>query len=170
MTRTDTPRSPSLPPTTDVAVVVGNPRPSSRTLQAAVLVARELAGRDPGLVVDLADLGTRLLAPTDPEVSRLVAEVGDADLVVVASPTYKATYTGLLKLFLDGYGPAPLAGTLAVPLMVGAAPQHALAVDVHLTPLLLELGARCPARGLYVLESELGDFSTRAATIAAGIL
>jgi hypothetical protein len=32
------------------------------------------------------------------------------------------------------------------------------------------LGARCPARGTYVLEVELGDFPTRAATIAAGIL
>jgi len=69
-------------------------------------------------------------------------------MLVVASPTYKATYTGLLELFLDGYGPAPLAGVEAVPLMVGAAPHHALAVDVHLTPLLLELGASVPAAAL----------------------
>ena len=81
---------------------------------------------------------------------------------MVASPTYKATYTGLLKLFLDGYGPSPLAGVEAVPLMVGAAPHHALAVDVHLTPLLLELGAPVPRRGLYVLESELAGFAGRA--------
>jgi len=153
-----------------VAVVVGNPKPASRTLDAALLVARELVDADPDLVVDLGTLGPAVLDWQDSEVASLVEQVGSADLVVVASPTYKATYTGLLKLFLDGYGPAPLAGTLAVPLMVGAAPQHALAVDVHLTPLLLELGARCPARGVYVLESELGDFSTRAATIAEGIL
>jgi FMN reductase len=46
--------------------------------------------------------------------------------------------------------------------MVGAAPHHALAVDVHLTPLLLELGASVPRRGLYVLESELAEFEGRA--------
>ena len=39
--------------------------------------------------------------------------------------------------------------------MVGAGPQHALAVEVHLRPVLVELGASLPARGLYVLESEL---------------
>jgi FMN reductase len=121
-------------------------------------------------LVDLAELGLALLDPDSAARAQALETAAAADVLVVASPTYKATYTGLLKLFLDGYGPAPLAGTLAVPLMVGAAPHHALAVDVHLTPLLLELGARCPARGTYVLESELGDFSTRTATIAAGIL
>ena len=87
---------------------------------------------------------------------------------MVASPTYKATYTGLLKLFFDGYGPEPLAGTAAVPLMIGAGPAHALAVDVHLTPLLHELGASVPWRGLYVLEAELPDFGARARAFAAG--
>ena len=37
----------------------------------------------------------------------LVARVGEADLVVVASPTYKGTYTGLLKLFLDRFADGP---------------------------------------------------------------
>jgi FMN reductase len=39
--------------------------------------------------------------------------------------------------------------------MVGAAPQHALAVEVHLRPVLVELGATMPTRGLYVMESQL---------------
>ena len=38
-------------------MVVGNPKPGSRTLGAGVHVAGELAGRDPDLVVDLADVG-----------------------------------------------------------------------------------------------------------------
>jgi len=159
---------------TKVVAVVGNPKPASRTHGAALqlrdaLAARAGDGASTGLV-DLAELAPQLLDSESAARAAALEEAAAADVLVVASPTYKATYTGLLKLFLDGYGPAPLAGTLAVPLMVGAAPQHALAVDVHLTPLLLELGARCPARGVYVLESELGDFSTRAATIAAGIL
>ena len=94
-----------------------------------------------------------------------------AEALVVASPTYKATYTGLLKAFLDRIGTGALAGAPALPLMVGAGAAHALAVDVHLTPLLLELGARVPARGLYVLEAELDEVAARAATWAelAGI-
>jgi FMN reductase len=41
--------------------------------------------------------------------------------------------------------------------MVGAAPQHALAVEDHLRPVLVELGASMPTRGLYVLESQISD-------------
>ena len=89
--------------------------------------------------------------------ARLTERVAAADVVVLACPTYKATYTGLLKAFLDNYGNDGLAGCRAVPVMVGAAPQHALAPEVHLRPLLVELGASVPSRGLYVLESQMDD-------------
>ena len=82
-----------------------------------------------------------------------------SDLVVVASPTYKATYTGLLKAFVDRYGNDGLAGTVAVPVMTGAGAGHALAVEVHLRPLLVELGPPCrPAAVL--TEDQLGDLDT----------
>ena len=136
------------------AVVVGNPKPASRTLAAATTVARGLTGAEPDLVVDLATLGARLLDWQDPSVAALVDEVGAADLVVVASPTYKATYSGLLKLFLDRFaGGVGLRG-VAVPLMLGAAPHHALAPELHLRPLLVELGASVPTSALYVLDRE----------------
>ena len=135
-------------------MVVGNPKPGSRTLASAVRVAREVAGREPDLVVDLAELGARLLDWSDEEVGRLVADVGDADLVVVASPTYKATYTGLLKLFLDRFAAGTGLTGVAVPLMLGAAPAHALAPEVTLRPLLTELGAVVPVRALYVLDAQ----------------
>lgn len=148
------PRSHPSPPRT--AVVVGNPRADSRTLAAARLVATELAG-EPDLVVDLATVGPALLDPVSPEVAALVEQVGAADLVVVASPTYKATYTGLLKLFLDRFaGGSGLRG-VAVPLMLGGSPAHSLAPEVHLRPLLSELGASIPMRALYVLDRDHDD-------------
>jgi FMN reductase len=139
------------------AVVVGNPKPRSRTLAAATALATALAGQDPDLVVDLATVGPGLLDWSDPDVVRLVAEVGAADLVVVASPTYKGTYTGLLKLFLDRFaGGTGLTG-LAVPLMLGAGPAHALAPELTLRPLLTELGATVPGRALYLLDTAYDD-------------
>ncbi len=136
------------------AVLVGNPRPRSRTLAAASTVARRLTDVEPGLVVDLATVGPAVLDWQDPSVGALVDELGAADLVVVASPTYKATYTGLLKLFLDRFaGGVGLRG-VAVPLMLGAAPHHALAAELHLRPLLTELGAAVPAPALFVLDHE----------------
>jgi FMN reductase len=143
-----------------IAVVVGNPKPASRTLGAAVEVANVLAkatGAPPRhLVVDLAEYASRLFDWDDPELSRISAEVAVADLAVFASPTYKASYTGMLKAFLDRYGSNGLAGTVAVPVMTGGWPGHLLAVEVHLRPVLVELGSVVPARGLYITEPEFG--------------
>ena len=146
-----------------VAVVVGNPRAGSRTLAAALRVAGELTGTSPDLVVDLATLGTSLLDGQDPAVADLVEQVRAVDLVVVASPTYKATYTGLLKVFLDRFPADGLRGVVAVPLMLGAGPGHALAPELGLRPLLGELGATVPVRGLYVLDSASDDPAAYAA-------
>lgn len=138
------------------AVVVGNPKPASRTLTAASYVARELSGADPDLVVDLGTIGAALLDWSDPAVGELVRQVGAADLVVVASPTYKATYTGLLKLFLDRFSTTGISG-VAVPLMLGGGPAHALAPELTLRPVLSEIGATVPVRGLYVLDAQHDD-------------
>ncbi len=149
------------------AVIVGNPKPASRTLAAATHVARELSGDEPDLTVDLATLGAALLDWTSTEVSELVTQIGDADLVVVASPTYKGTYTGLLKLFLDRFAGGTGLRGLAVPLLLGAGPAHALAPELTLRPVLTELGATVPGRGLYVLDSQYDDPATYEDWLAA---
>jgi FMN reductase len=87
--------------------------------------------------------------------------------LVVASPTYKATYSGLLKAFLDSFAGGSLAGTTAVPVLLRGAANHTLAIDVHFTPLLVELGASVPARGLFVLESAVDGFDAFAEDWAA---
>jgi FMN reductase len=140
-----------------VAVVAGNPKPKSRTRDAGVLVARKLTGADPDLVLDLVDLGASLLEFGNPAVQVAMQTVQLADVAIFASPTFKATYTGLLKLFLDQFPPDGLAGVLAVPLMLGAGPTHALAPDLLLKPVLVELGAACPAPGLYLIDKSFAE-------------
>jgi FMN reductase len=137
-----------------VTVLVGNPKPRSRTYEAAHIVAERLAGRKADLSIDLTELGAALLDWSDATVADLVAKIQASDLVVVASPTYKATYTGLLKLFLDRISGGALAGVTAVPVMLGGHWKHALAADLLLKPVLVELGATCPTRGLFLLDSE----------------
>jgi FMN reductase len=141
-----------------VTVVVGNPKPASRTLDAATLVATALAGREPDTVIDVVDLGPGLLGWGDPAVKEAVAAASASELLVVASPTYKATYTGLLKLFLDQFATAEgLAGVVAVPVMLGAGPAHALAPELLLKPVLVEVGATCPTPGLYLSDATYAD-------------
>ena len=145
-----------------VIALSGNPRPGSRTAAAAADLARQVAATvlgDAGDVrtIDLAELAGEIFAPAHAQVDDALAAVRDARLLVVATPVYKASYTGLLKSFLDLYGPNGLAGVVAVPLVVSGNPAHALAGEVHLRPLLVELGAVVPTRSVTVLDSQLAE-------------
>jgi FMN reductase len=135
-------------------VVVGNPKPMSRTRAAAELVAQRLTGLPPQHVIDVVDLGPGLLGWGDPKVAEAKQIVKAADSLVVASPTFKTTYTGLLKLFLDQFGQGELGQVTTFPLMLGGAYTHALAPELILRPVLVEIGASCPAPSLYLLDSE----------------
>lgn len=156
-----------------VVVVCGNPKANSRTLGVAEEVARQAAaaaGRDnvETHVIDLANLGGQLFDWSSAEVKAEVAALSSADLAVIATPTYKATYTGLLKSFLDWFGQTGLATVVAIPVMVGGSAIHALAPEVFLRPLLVEIGAIVPTRGLFVLDGELDQLSATVATWAEG--
>ena len=152
-----------------VAVVIGNPNPGGRTTTIGTAVGQAIAAARAGdelRVHELATVAPHLFEWGNEAVQSLTAEVAAADVTVFACPTYKATYTGLLKAFLDQYGNDGLAGTLAVPVMVGAGQQHALAPEVHLRPLLVELGASVPTRGLYVIDSEMDSLDETVSTWA----
>lgn len=132
-----------------VLSIVGNPKVGSRTHGLAGSLAELAAARLGFAGAEMVDLST----DTD---SDLGAElVRGAGLVVVASPTYKATYTGLLKTFFDGLPYRALNGKVAIGAMVAASDLHLFAADVHLRPLLTELGAICPVPALAVAEPEL---------------
>lgn len=139
-------------------VVVGNPKPGSRTSDAARLLATALAGAPPQQVIDVIDLGAGLLGWGDEAVATAVSAAATARLLIVASPTFKASYSGILKLFLDQFATGEgLRGVVAVPLMLGAGPAHAMAPDLLLKSVLVELGAICPAPGLYLPEKTFAD-------------
>jgi FMN reductase len=145
-----------------LAVVVGNPRPESRTLTIAKHVAESIgaiAGLEVGPVIDLATVANRLFSWPDETMSSLNEAVASSTLTVFASPTYKAAYTGVLKAFLDRYPSDGLRSTIGVPVMTGASEQHHLAVDLSLRPLLVELGASCPTSSLYFEMSKMDELS-----------
>ena len=137
-------------------ILVGNPKPASRTRQVAEALAGAVSdkGADP-TVVDLADHADELFSWPSALMDDLTKSVAATDLLVVASPTYKATYTGLLKAFLDRYGNGALAGVTAVPVMTGASVGHSMAPDTNLRPLLVELGATVPSRALYFVTDDM---------------
>lgn len=148
-------------------ILVGNPRAGSRTSTLAATLAGALteqlpgAGADAPEVLELADLvavsfSAEPAVPSAPHPDPWAA-VREADLLLVATPTYKGTYTGLLKLFLDGYQAGDLAGVVAVPVAIAGKPDHQASVGSTLRDLLVELGAAVPAPPLVLLEPQVPD-------------
>lgn len=141
----------------NVVIVVGNPKPGSRTRAAAEAVAQRLADEPQPDVIELAELGPALLSYGDQAVGDAKQRALDADLVIFASPTYKATYTGLLKLFIEQFAAGELQGTTSIALMLGGSPHHSLAPELTLRPVLSEIGCSCPLPSLYLVDSSWED-------------
>ena len=152
-----------------VTVVVGNPKPRSRTRTVAEALPPALLaeGSYEVEVLELADIAGELFQWGSEKVTAAKESVAGSDLVIFATPTYKASYTGLLKAFLDQFGSDGLNGVVAIPLFTGGDLTHSLAPQTTLAPLLLELGAAIPGRGLYFVIDNLPDLDAFIAQAAA---
>ncbi|WP_042424829.1 NADPH-dependent FMN reductase [Streptacidiphilus anmyonensis] len=146
-------------------VISGSPSRSSRTaLLADHLTSRlSLNGFD-AEHLDLRGLPPDALLEVDvdhPEVRRALDAVAAAEGIVVATPVYKASYTGLLKAFLDLLPQDGLAGKTVLPLATGGTIAHLLSIDYALRPVLSALAARHIVGGVFLLDrsiqSPIGD-------------
>ncbi|ABW16535.1 NADPH-dependent FMN reductase [Parafrankia sp. EAN1pec] len=153
MPQTTSPASPRL------VMIIGNPRTGSRTLTLARFLAERIADELPVASIEIIDLSTlaRHLFADDGRVAAALTTAAEADLLIVASPVYKGSYTGLLKSFLDLLPGGALRGATAVPVVISAAPDHSVAGELYLRPVLVELGATVPARSFAVIEEQLPD-------------
>lgn len=146
-----------------IAVVVGNPNPAGRTTTVAEAVAARVAAAVESetdiSAFELAEISGDLFRWGAEPVERVVEAVRTSSVAVFASPTYKASYTGLLKAFLDRFPNNGLDGVVAVPVMLGGAPIHHLAVETQLRPVLVELAAVVPSKGLFVIDSQMDSLS-----------
>ena len=154
-----------------ILVLTGSPSVRSRTAALAGHVADDLAldGHDVA-VLHVRDLpAAALLAAdtADPHIAAAVRQVIAADAVVVATPIYKASYSGLLKVFLDLLPQAALQGKVVLPLATGGTVAHLLAIDYGLRPVLVALGARHIATGRFVLDTHIDHLSGGAVLVDA---
>jgi FMN reductase len=92
---------------------------------------------------------------TDPAIAEVVDALAGVDGLVVASPVYKAAYSGVLKALLDLLPQFALAGKVVLPVVTGGSPAHVLAVDYALRPVLSSLGAHHVVQGWFVLDRHI---------------
>ena len=135
--------------------------PSERSRSAALLDGVQQRLRARGAPVErlhirdlspqaliLADLGHR-------SIRHAIGRVAAADVVVVATPVYKAAYSGVLKVFLDLLAQTALQGKTVLPLATGGSSHHMLALDYALRPVLQSLGAKHILPGIYATDAQV---------------
>ncbi|WP_317201745.1 NADPH-dependent FMN reductase [Janthinobacterium sp.] len=105
----------------------------------------------------------------DVSIVRALAAVADADAVVISTPVYKASYTGILKAFLDLLPQDGLAGKLVLPLATGGSQSHMLALDYALRPVLHALAARHVLTSIYATAQQLEWNEERGLTLEPAI-
>jgi FMN reductase len=142
-----------------VVIISGSPSASSRLEGVLQTVSNQLESA--GLGVQL--ISVRDQSPEDlvyskfdsPKIIQAVKDIEQADAVIVATPIYKASYTGVLKSFLDLLPQKGLQGKVVLPLAIGGTIAHLLAIDHALKPVLSALNAYHILNGVYVLDTQV---------------
>ncbi len=139
-----------------IVAVNGSPTDPSRSRLLAQSAVELLGG---GQIIDLASLdpAALLFLGTDAAVDQARDDLAAADIVVVATPIYRATYTALLKTIFDLLPQGALDGSVTIPIATGYGPDHRLAIDHGLRPLIASLGGLTTATGVYATNADIVD-------------
>lgn len=92
---------------------------------------------------------------TNASIQAALAAVADAQVVIVATPVYKASFSGVLKTFLDLLPQNGLAGKVVLPIATGGSQSHLLALDYALRPVLQALEAEHVLTSIYATSSQV---------------
>lgn len=142
----------------------GNITRPSRTRQLVEYLVGSVAehGGWETSVFDVEDIGPSLgaarhVSQLDPGGREVLRRIATADMLVVGSPTYKGSYTGLFKHFLDLVDPASLRGKPVLLAATGGGQRHSLVIEHQLRPLFGFFQALTLPTGVYAAAEELGE-------------
>lgn len=138
-----------------VAVSAGD-SPTSKT-RVLAKAAVELGGG--GQLIDLLDLPADALLGRGrhPAVDDAVASATNARVLVLATPVYRATYSGALKAFLDRFPADALARTAVVLAATAGSPAHYLALDTGGRAVVASLGGWTVPAIVYATGADFTD-------------
>jgi FMN reductase len=145
--------------------VSGNITAPSRTFSLVDAVVSKASQKfhSPGEIIDISTL-TADLGPTvsfnnfPPALSQAYEKLHLSDLIVIGTPVYKASYTGLLKHFFDLVDPKKLTGKVAILVATGGSDHHALVLESHLRSLASFFGIYTIPTTIYAKDIEFKDY------------
>ncbi|MEH7549732.1 NADPH-dependent FMN reductase [Neobacillus vireti] len=89
------------------------------------------------------------------EIVRANKKVEDSNIIVILTPVYKSSFTGVLKTYLDLLPQNGLEGKTVLPIAIGGTFGHLLMLDYALKPVLSALGATHILKGAFILDSQI---------------
>ncbi|PAD37243.1 FMN reductase (NADPH) [Terribacillus saccharophilus] len=143
---------------TDIIILTGSPSKHSRS-QLAANYAGKLAEAQGYSVkeISVTDFAAEdlIYARFDsPAIVEAGQTVSSAKGLIIASPVYKAAYTGVLKALLDLLPQDAFKNKPVLPIMTGGSPAHLLAIDYALKPLIANLKGE-PLQGVYLCDHHI---------------
>ncbi len=142
-----------------ILIVSGSPAPAAPTGVLLGRVSGMLAAQGHEIhTLTVRDLPTVALLSADlldPSIRHAMELVHRAAGIVVASPVYRAGYSGLVQSFLNLLGKDALAGKVVLPLATGGSQGHLVAIEYALRPLLTARGAIDVVPGHFVPDTEI---------------
>ncbi|QEO09841.1 FMN reductase [Protaetiibacter larvae] len=104
-----------------------------------------------------------------PALASMIDAVTSADGLIVVTPIFSTSYSGLFKSFIDVIDPDALTG---MPVLIGAnagTARHSLAIDYAIRPLFAYLHAEAISTGVFAASSDWGGTEDGAAQLASRI-
>ena len=143
----------------NILAIAGSPGHPSRTygiLEYATKILQQQGEHTDIISVRDLPASDLVLGKYDsPALKQPLALLENADGVIIATPIYKAAYTGVLKAFLDLLPQRALSGKVVLPIATGGTIAHLLAIEYALKPVLSELRARHLLGGVYAVDKEI---------------
>lgn len=154
----------------EIVAILGSVTPPGR-LQGAVEGLLERATARDEIVTALLNLADLKVAAADgrpadrlgDDTLAIIERVSAADAVILATPVYRGSLTGVLKNLLDQLPVASLQSKPVAIISMGAAPQHYLGAERHLRDVLAYFGAVLAPVAGYLVSSDFEDGVLRAA-------
>ena len=116
------------------------------------------------------DLGASISYDQLPEsVSSAHRKLEAADLIIIGTPVYKGSYTGMLKHFFDLIDPKRLSGKVAILAATGGSDQHALVLEYQLRPLASFFGIVTVPTAIYARDTEFLEYQLSSQAISSRI-
>ncbi|CAG2359063.1 MULTISPECIES: FMN reductase [Burkholderia cepacia complex] len=151
--------------TLNVVAISGSLQRPSRTLALTDAIVAALGAALPieTRLIELGEIGSRLAgaltrAQVPADLDALIRAIETADALVVASPVYRASYTGLFKHLFDLVRHDALIDVPVLLAATGGSERHALVIDHQLRPLFSFFQARTLPIGVYASESDFDRY------------